>query len=614
MSDHRDVYLPRPRRMRSRSGSFVLPAEGCIRCRGEVTALAPIARLLAESVRDSHGLNWEVQAVERDQGPAAVTLELVRRGDLPSQGYRMSIDGKGIILTASDAAGIFYGVMTLQQMLRQHRQTLPATDIEDFPDFPSRGVMLDISRDKVPTMDTLFRLVDDLAALKINHLELYMEHTFAYRNHREVWAQASPLTGEEILRLDAYCRDRFIELVPNQNSFGHFHRWLELPRYIGMAECPDGFDHAWGKFNHPFGLNPVDKRSLDLLAELFAELLPYFTSRKFNVGCDETIDLGLGRSKTLCERKGKGRVYLDFLLKIHRLVKRHGRTMHFWGDIILQHPELVPELPKDIVVLEWGYEADHPFEKNSEQFAKSGLPFYVCPGTSTWQSFAGRTDNCLGNLRSAARNGIKFGATGFLNTDWGDLGHLQYLPASYLGFSAGAALSWCYDANRDTNFVSELDTHVFRDAARVMGRLAHDLGNAYLRAGHQPRNASQLGHILVRPDHELPAEVTARTLTGCRAYIDKVMSTLGQARMNRPDQSTLRAEYANTARMMTHACDRGIAIRRGKLNTAATKAALARDLRIILGEHRELWLARNRIGGLHDSARRLEKLLDEYAK
>ncbi|GAH23368.1 unnamed protein product, partial [marine sediment metagenome] len=105
--------------------------------------------------------------------------------------------------------------------------TIPCLEIKDFPDFPHRGVMLDISRNKVPKMETLYALIDLLSKLKINQFQLYTEHTFAYQGHEQVWKDASPLTGEEVLALDDFCRKRFIELVPNQNSFGHLHRWLK---------------------------------------------------------------------------------------------------------------------------------------------------------------------------------------------------------------------------------------------------------------------------------------------------------------------------------------------------------------------------------------------------
>ena len=76
--------------------------------------------------------------------------------------------------------------------------------------------MLDISRDKVPQQATLYALIDQLAGWKVNQLQLYTEHTFAYRQHPDVWAAASPLTGDDILALDAFCRARHIELVPNK--------------------------------------------------------------------------------------------------------------------------------------------------------------------------------------------------------------------------------------------------------------------------------------------------------------------------------------------------------------------------------------------------------------
>ena len=273
--------------------------------------------------------------------------------------------------------------------------------------------MLDVSRDKVPTLDTLLKLVDMLADWKINHVELYTEHTFAYLKHEAVWKDASPMTGEDILLLDKYCRERFIELTPNQNSFGHMHRWLINPEYKHLAESPDGFDTPWGtRFEGPFSLCPLDPGSLELLSGLYDELLPHFTSGLLNVGLDETFDLGQGRSREECERRGAGRVYLDFLLKIYDQITRHGHKMLFWGDIILHHPELIAELPKDVVVLEWGYEADHPFKEHWGKFAATGLDFWVCPGTSSWNSIAGRSANCIGNLRNAAQKRAGGGGVG----------------------------------------------------------------------------------------------------------------------------------------------------------------------------------------------------------
>ncbi len=102
-------------------------------------------------------------------------------------------------------------------------------------------------------------------------------------------------------------------------------------------------------------------------------------------------------------RLGTERVYVDYLCRVHELVSARGRRMQFWGDVIVKRPELIRELPKDAIALEWGYEAEHPFQENLPRFAKAGLEFYVCPGTSSWNSIAGRTDNALRNIEAAVR-------------------------------------------------------------------------------------------------------------------------------------------------------------------------------------------------------------------
>src|SRR5215210_5093800 len=613
------ILLPKPRSVVARTGEYRLIAGSKITCQGDPGSLFPIAHRLQRALRENQCIGWTLRA--GDPGiygtRGGTTITLAPEGGIPAQGYRLRIADDGIDLVAGDAAGAFYGVMTLVQMLRQCEGALPAGEIEDSPDFPSRGVMLDISRSKVPTLETLYDLVDLFSGWKINHLELYTEHTFAYEKHREVWAQASPMTGEDILRLDAYCRERFVELVPNQNSFGHMHHWLELPRYNHLAECPEGFEMTWQGHTRqmpPFSLNPTDRRSVEFMGELFSELLPHFSSEKFNVGCDETWDVGRGRSSRAVEEKGAGRVYLDYLLGIYDLVKHHRRRMHFWGDIIIQHPDLVPELPKDAVVLEWGYEADHPFDEHGAEFARSGMPFFVCPGTSSWNTIAGRTSNCLGNIRNATENGLRHGASGGRNTDWGDNHHTQYLPVSYLGFAAGAALPWCHETNRDEDFISALDLHAFFDEACVMGRLSYDLGNAHEKAGPATHNSTVLFNMLTQSsDDPLPDGVTVESLRETGEHIISIIEPLEGARMDRDDAGTTHDECANAARMMLHACQRGTAMHEGTIDSAEKRDELASGIRTILGEHRRLWSARNRVGGLQDSESVLEERLKEYA-
>lgn len=599
------ALLPCPQRVALTGEKMIVPEAGRIALPSAHSAdLAFTAQRAQAALARFAGVEWPVA----ESGPAATLVFAWDDGLSSDDAYRLVIGGGKIEVTARAVPGAFYAVATLAQLLQTHGRTLPALAIDDWPDFPARGVMLDISRDKVPTMETLYQLVDRLAGWKINQLQLYTEHTFAYQDHREVWEHASPMTPEQIRELDAYCRERCIELVPNQNSFGHMHRWFDHERYRSMAEIDQPFRAPWGDMLPPFSLSPAVPESLTFLDGLYAELLPNFTSTQFNVGCDETFDLGLGKSRALVEERGKGRVYLDFLLEIYRLVQKHGRTMQFWGDIINQYPELVPEVPKDTVALEWGYDHDYDFERTTRLYAESGLPFYVCPGTSSWSSISGRTDNCIENIRNAAYHGRARGAAGLLNTDWGDHGHWQTLPVSYLGFAWGAALSWAYDANVSADLPQLLDLYAFEDEAGVMGRLAYDLGNIYKVPG---RPGNMLFNVYVsplKPEVKLDTGIRPR-LYRALAMIDEIMAPLDRAKMARPDADLIKREFAHAAEMLRHGAKRALFQLEG---TALSADALAEELDAIITEHRAVWLARNRPGGLEDSVRKIAAAREMY--
>ena len=232
-------------------------------------------------------------------------------------------------------------------------------------------------------------------------------------------------------------------------------------------------------------------------------------------------------------QRGAGRVYLDFLLGVYREVARRGHTMQFWGDIIMKYPELIQELPKDTIALEWGYDAAHPFAEHSARFAASGIPFYVCPGTSAWNTLAGRTDNCLANTLNAAESGLKNGACGYLNTDWGDRGHWQVLPVSFLGYAAGAAYSWAVESNRSLDITQALSIHAFADASGIMGRLAYELGNVYKVAGVEPHNSSVINNVLQTPLSGIAGRYPQATPAGflkAMEAIDAAMAPLPAAR------------------------------------------------------------------------------------
>jgi hypothetical protein len=350
----------------------------------------------------------------------------------------------------------------------------------------------------------------------------------------------------------------------------------------------------WG-FYPAYSLCPSDKRSLPFVRGLFDELLPHFSSHMVNVGCDETFDLGLGRSKKVCEERGNGRVYLDFLLQIQRIVEEHGRTMQFWGDIVMQHPELIPELPKNIIALEWGYEHDHPFVEHTAIFAESGVPFYVCPGTSTWNGLTGRTENAVLNIASAAKNGLKNGAIGFLNTDWGNQGHWQPLSVSYLGFMAGAMASWNSKADFNKVLPKNLSLHAFEDSSGKSGQAFYDLGNIYLAFKSK---SSVHWYMLLNESPE--ASVLESLCTGqfeeMEDRLDAISEGFAGEQMCAPDAEIVRAEFEHLMGLLPFSSEIG----KWRLGRDKPKSLQSRINSIKKRQH-DIWLLRNRPGGLTDS-------------
>ncbi|HEY4417835.1 MAG TPA: family 20 glycosylhydrolase [Verrucomicrobiae bacterium] len=495
-------------------------------------------------------------------------IKVVRTPTAPRQpeGYALNISSRGVEILFHDQGGLRAATATLRQLLREYGRRLPCLRIRDWPDFARRGVMLDISRGRVPKLETLLDLAEKLSDFKINELQLYTEHTFAYRQYKNIWQNWGALTAKEIQILDRRCRELGIDLVPNQNSFGHLRYFLADPKLKKLAEIAEPYEDASKEFiRRPTTLAPNHPGTLPFIRGLYDELLPNFSSKFFNIGGDETWDLGKGQSKKLCDDKGKGAVYLDFLKKIQREVSVRDKKMMFWGDIILKYPALIRQLPKNIIALNWGYEQDHPFAQEAARFAGAKIPFYVCPGTSTWQTMLGKHDNALTNLRAAAQAGMKFGAIGYLNTDWGDGGHPQPLAVSWPLFLAGASLAWNAKHFDEAKLAPVLDRDIFEDASGRAARAAIALGFAHQKLGVKALNETPLGTVIAAPKagtRELFcrnglkwfAKIPGAKITAALKEIERQRKTLARSKPQSDSGKILAQELDLAARMAAASC------------------------------------------------------------
>ena len=532
-----------------------------------------------------------------------------RDATMHAEGYRLRIGTAMVDLTAADDAGEAYGRATLEQLARVYEGRLPIGTIDDWPDLAVRAVMLDISRDKVPTLETLRAIVDRLSEWKVNQLQLYIEHTFAYREHEEVWRDASPFTAEEIRELDAYCRARHVELVANQNCLGHAERWLRHDRYRGLALSPDGYvEH--GQRLGPSTLDPRNPASLELVRGWLGELLPNFSSRRVNIGLDEPWEL---RADQIDD-------YLAWVAQLRALPEVAGHELLMWGDILGARPELVGRIPDGVTICEWGYDADFDFAGHAAVLAAADRPFWLCPGTSSWLSIVGRFTNMVGNCSAAVAAALEHGGTGVLNTDWGDRGHLQYLPISEPGLAYGAAVSWCLEANRDLDVATALDLHCYDDPSGELGGALALLGDSHLELSAQMGNIATSVLHLYYPQLHIGrgplAGVRATEYEAIERTLDDVESRLDRARPGRADGTLVIFELRNSIALVRVLCHdaRARLAGDGSIESvpAPARVALARELDPVIDAHEVLWHARNRHGGFVDSVAHLTNLRDVY--
>jgi hypothetical protein len=615
-ADGQPLLLPTPRMMRRVSLQRVRVGDEAVRWARAMIAAAPEP---GESAAGTSAI-------------AGVRIEFADDLD-GDDAYRLRVSLQGVVIGARARAGVRYGLATLVQLARVCAGMVPELEIEDAPDFAIRGVMLDISRDRVPTMEHFKQIVDQLAELKYNHLQLYTEHTFAYAGHEEVWRDASPITPDEARELDAYCMARGIELTPNQNCFGHLATWLKRERYQPVSEIEG--DGVW-KFLHferrgAFSLNPTHPGSASFVADLLGQLLPCFQSRLVNIGCDETFDVGWGRSKAEVERRAalsgfhagtpehdkamsraRAEVYFEFVAEIARICRGHGRTPMMWADIALSHPELLSMMPKEMIGLAWWYEPTEKFASWVRVLKESGHRAWVCPGTSSWRSFTGRSTERRGNLADAAEQGLADGAEGFLVCDWGDLGHRQTWPISLMGIAHGAEAAWNVRRAREFD-ARAAGVHAFGDASGDAGVWLEKLGDAdlHIRSRIRLTNATAIFNDLhppvpgaLKPGErciDASAEEWGRALETLRELAGRVPSSV--------DELT-RREMEHSVDVAMFAAEHAMAHRQSEGLRDSARAELRERAEEVTREHEELWSKRSRSGGLGHASSYYRSVID----
>ena len=442
----------------------------------------------------------------------------------PEEAYAIApVSARELVIRATSSAGLFYGAQTVKQLVRGSGKdaVLLIPTIRDWPAMAHRGLSDDWSRGPLPNMEFLKREIRTLAAFKYNIFSPYFEATFAYASTPVAAFPGGAMTPEEGRELVAYAMKYHITIIPEQEAFGHLHHILKFEQYSSLGETPRGAVLA-----------PGDPGSLPQIGAWFGELAEVFPGQYAHIGADETDQLGLGRTHDEVAKQGLGKVYLDFLGKIHEQLAPLHKRLLFWGDIAENSPELVGTLPKDMIAVSWHYDAAPDFTKNLEPFLKSGLETWVAPGVNNWNRVYPNNNEALGNIGNFVRDGQKLGATGMLNTVWNDDGE-GIFDENWFGVLFGGAASWQAGESSQDAFIASYGRAFHGDETGKISQAQQELMAAHAvlkKAGLDDAEDSLFWVDPFSPEGQQVAVKLDPVAAELRLHAEKAITLLAQAR------------------------------------------------------------------------------------
>ena len=173
---------------------------------------------------------------------ALTAASLTFTEEMKPEGYVLVTTKDGAIVVASSGAGMFYGAQTLKQLFRTDG-ALPRIQlavIRDWPAMRYRGFHDDLSRGPVPTLEFQKHEIRTLAAYKVNVYSPYFEHTLSYASNPLISPPGGGMSHDDVRALVAYARHYHVDVIPEQEAFGHLHHVLKYDLYAPLGETPHG--------------------------------------------------------------------------------------------------------------------------------------------------------------------------------------------------------------------------------------------------------------------------------------------------------------------------------------------------------------------------------------
>lgn len=347
------------------------------------------------------------------------------------EGYLLEVTNNRIVVLGRTTVGSYWGLKTLTQLLDDVEGVKVAvgTKVIDYPLIKYRGFQDDISRGPITNLAYMKQIIKIMSDLKLNVFSPYMElHVL-----EGVGKPGETFTVAEFKELVEYAKDYHVEIVPSIQTFGHNTIFLEIPEFNKFSNSPG---------SRSVQLDPTNPEVYTFLDEVIGKYAAVSTSEYIHINCDEVWELPYGKSGALAkEIGGTSEVYLNHLLKVIEIVKKYEKTAMFWGDMALNHPEIIERIPRDAIVVNWHYMESASIPNRLKPFQDAGLRQWGAPGLSNWMNLFPAYSHSFYNVKDYALQGVRFGTEGILVTSWDDDGETLFGP-NWFGVAIASESAW----------------------------------------------------------------------------------------------------------------------------------------------------------------------------
>jgi len=431
------TIIPVPKSIEKFNGSFSFQNNITISIKNNFDENLFAAELIGKTLKEFLGVRSTIDSQSKGVITLSINDKLVAfPEETTDEGYILLIDENGISLEALTSKGLFYGAMSLIQLLEKaEEKTLPYFKVIDYPDMKVRAVSDDISRGQVSTLDNFKKIIVHMSRYKMNVYMPYIEDMLLFNAYPTIGVNRGALTKEEASELVDFAGKHFVEVIPIFQTLGHYENILSQDEFLKYAEFPGAAS-----------LNVTNDSIYVFLETMMKEVFELFPTKFFHMGADESYDVGLGYSKKLVDETNIATVHANHYKKIYSIAKKYGKTVLMYGDIILQHPEILSQIPKDIIVVDWHYRADKNYT-STKTFKESGFEYYVSPSSWNFLTTFPTNINSLPNIKHIIKDGLKNGSAGMVNSNWGDYGAETFKELILFNYAWSAQCAWNIEAS-----------------------------------------------------------------------------------------------------------------------------------------------------------------------